>query len=99
VSELEKRHQWEVHAAYRLGWEIRVSYYERMLRSIVVMLEDAQNLMKIDDMHEVISILGRAVVQLEDAWAMIALTKAEELSRREEQCLLDGSDHDPAGIS
>jgi hypothetical protein len=36
------------------GWEVRFSYYQRMVRSIMAMLEDAQNLMKVDDMDDAI---------------------------------------------
>ena len=48
------KHQWEVHAAYRLGWEVRISYYQRLVRGIRAMLVETQNLMKVDDMDDAI---------------------------------------------
>jgi hypothetical protein len=91
VSEVIDKHRWDVHAAYRLGWEVRVSYYERLLRGIITMLEDAQNLMKVDDMSEVIRSLGRVLIELEKTWALIAIWKTEELARH--------TGNDPDGAS
>jgi hypothetical protein len=99
MSEPIDKHQWEVRAAYRLGWEVRVNYYERMVRGIMMMLEDAQNIMKVDDMSDVIRSIGKVLIELEDTWAMIALWKTEELARRTGQSLPNRSGHDPEGAS
>ena len=97
MSELIDKHQWEVHAAYRLGWEVRVSYYERLLRGIMEMVQDAQNLMKIDNMADVIHSLGRVLSELEDTVTMVTLWTTEGLSRRAGRCLPERSGHDPNG--
>jgi hypothetical protein len=31
--------QWAVHAADRKGWEVRLTYYEQLLRSVMEMLD------------------------------------------------------------
>jgi hypothetical protein len=90
------KHQWEVRAAYRLGWEVRVSCYERLLRSIIMMLEDVQNLMKVDDMPDAIRNLGRVLIELEDTLAMVNLRKTEELAGRR---LPERAGHDRNGAS
>jgi len=82
VSELIDKRQWEVHAAYRLGWEGRVTYYERLLRSIIEMLQDAQNFMPINDIPDVHCSLERVLPELEDTWSMVSLWKTAEVARR-----------------
>jgi hypothetical protein len=99
MSELIDKRQWEVHAAYRLGWEARVSYYERLLRSVMEMLQDAQNLMKIDDIPDVSRSLERVLLELEDTWTMVSLKKTEELARRAGQRLPKCSGRDQYGAS
>jgi hypothetical protein len=60
--------EWEVRAAYRIGWEVRLAYYERLLRSVMEMLEAAQSIMRADDLTEELRGVTRALVELEDAW-------------------------------
>ena len=50
--------QWAVHAAYRKGWEVRLTYYERLLRSVMEMLEAAHPIMKADDLHKKVKVCG-----------------------------------------
>jgi hypothetical protein len=95
MSELIDKHQWEIRAAYRLGWEIRAHYYERLLRNTIELLEGAQDVMKVDDMSDAIRSLGRALVELEETWAMVARWKTEQMARRTGQRLVDRSGHDP----
>jgi hypothetical protein len=95
MSELIDKRQWEVHAAYRLGWEARVTYYERLLRSIIEMLQDAQNFMPIDDIPDVSRSLERVLLELEDTWTMVSLWKTAELARRAGQRLPKRSVRDP----
>jgi hypothetical protein len=99
MSELIDKHQWEVQAAYRLGWEVRVSYYERLLRGILELLQDAQNLMKIDDMSDVTRSLGRVLSELEDTLTMVTLWKTEGVSRHAGRRLPERSGHNPNGAS
>ena len=79
--------QWAVHAAYRTGWELRLTYYERLLRSVLEMLEAAHSVMKADDLSEELRHVGRAMIELEDAWAALALKKTAALARAHEQSL------------
>ena len=77
--------QWAVHAAYRKGWEVRLTYYERLLRSIMEMLEDAQAMMKVDDLTEELRSVARAVIELEDAWGALSLKRNASLMRASER--------------
>jgi hypothetical protein len=82
MSELIDRRQGEVHAAYRLGREVRVTYYERLLHSMIEMLQDAQNFMPIDDLPDVSRSVERVLLELEDTWTMVSLWKTAALARR-----------------
>ena len=77
--------QWEVRAAYRQGWEVRLAYYERLLRSVMEMLEAAQSIMKADELTEELRGVTRALIELEDAWGALALKKSASLVRGNEQ--------------
>jgi hypothetical protein len=99
MSEPLDKHQWKVHAAHRPGWEGRVGYYERLLRGIMEMLQDAENLMKIDDTSDLIRSLERVMIELEDVWTLVSAWKTEELSRPAGQRLPARPWHDPNGAS
>jgi hypothetical protein len=99
MSELIDRRQWEVHAAYRLGREARVTYYERLLHSMIEMLQDAQNFMPIDDIPDVSRSLERVLFELEDTWTMVSLWKTAALARRAGQRWPKRSLRDPNGAS
>jgi hypothetical protein len=79
--------KWEVRAAYRIGWEVRLAYYERMLRGVMEMLEAALSPMKADDLTEEMRYVARALIELEDAWAALALKKTTSVMRGEVQSL------------
>jgi hypothetical protein len=79
--------QWAVHAAYRKGWEERLTAYERLLRSVMEMLEATHSVMKTDDLIEVPQYVGRAMIELEEARAALALKKTATLARADEQSL------------
>ena len=79
--------QWSVHAAYRKGWEVRLTCYERLLRSVMEMLEATHSVMKAEDLIEELRYVGRAMIELEDAWAALALKKSAALARAHEQSL------------
>jgi hypothetical protein len=63
------------------------------------MLQDAQNLMKIDDMTDVVRSLGSVLSDLEDTWTMVRVWKTEELSQRAGRRLAERSGHGPNGAS
>jgi hypothetical protein len=79
--------QWAVHAAYRKGWEVRLTYYERLLHSVMEMLEAAHSVMQADDLSEELRCVGRAMIDLEDAWTALALKKTAAVARADEQTL------------
>ena len=79
--------QWAVHAADRKGWEVRLTYYEGLLHSVMQMLDAAHSVMKADDLSEELRSVGRAMIELEDAWAALALKKTAALARADEQRL------------
>ena len=79
--------QWAVHAAYRKGWEVRLTYYERLLRSVMEMLDATHSVMQTDDLSEELRYVGRAMIELEEAWAALALKKSAALARAHEQSL------------
>jgi hypothetical protein len=76
--------QWKVRAAHRLGWEARLAYYERMLRSIMEMLEAARSPMEADGLTEELRSVTRAFIELEDAWGALALKQSASLVRGNE---------------
>jgi hypothetical protein len=65
----------------RAGWDIRLKYYERMLRSMLTMLEDSLRLMKADDMPDVVCRLTQVALALEDTWALVASLRTEEMDQ------------------
>jgi hypothetical protein len=69
--------------AYRKGWEVRMAYYDRLLRSVMEMIEGAVNVMKVDGLSEAVEDLGKALLAIEDAWATLALEKSSALAVRE----------------
>jgi hypothetical protein len=71
--------QWEVRLAYKKGWEERIASYDRLLRTVMEMLEDTVDIMKVDGMSEAVESLGKALLAVEDAWATLALEKASTL--------------------
>ena len=79
--------QWAGHAADRKGWEERLTAYEQLLRSVMEMLDAAHSVMQTDDLIEEPRYLGRAMIELEDAWAALALKNTAALARADEQSL------------
>src|SRR5918911_3588498 len=63
---------WEVRIAYKKGWEVRMAYYDRLLRSLMELIEGGLNIMKVDEMAEVVEHLNKALLAIEDAWATLA---------------------------
>jgi hypothetical protein len=78
-------HQWDVLAAYRKGWEERMAYYDRFLRSMKELIEGAVRIMKVDGMSEAIEDLGKALRAIEDAWATVSWEWTSMLATRENQ--------------
>jgi hypothetical protein len=55
-----QEHQWDVRAAYRKGWEERMAYYDRLLRSVMELIQGTVKIMKVDGLSEAIEDLGKA---------------------------------------
>ena len=68
--------------AYKKGWEVRMAYYDRLLRSVMEMIEGTVKIMKADGMSEAVEDLGKALLAIEDAWATLALEKSSSLVAR-----------------
>jgi hypothetical protein len=77
------KQQWEVRIAYRRGWEVRTAYYDKLLRSVMEMIEATVKIMKVDGMSEAVEDLGKALLAIEDAWATVAVEKTSALVARE----------------
>jgi hypothetical protein len=78
-------HQWDVRAAYRKGWEERMAYYDRLLRSVRELIEGTVKIMKVDGMSQAIDDLGKALLAIEDAWAAVSWEWTSALVAREER--------------
>jgi hypothetical protein len=77
------KQQWEVSLAYRKGWEVRMAYYDRLLHSVIEMIEATMKIMKVDGMSDAVEDLGKALLAIEDAWDTLALEKSSSLVARE----------------
>ena len=77
--------QWEVRIAYKKGWEVRMAYYDRLLLSMMGLLESVMKILKVDGMSEAVEDLGKALLAIEDAWATLALEKSSALDARERE--------------
>jgi hypothetical protein len=71
--------------AYKKGWEVRMAYYDRLLRSVMEVLEGTVKIMKVDGMSEAVEDLGKALLAIEDAWAKVAVEKTSALVARERE--------------
>jgi hypothetical protein len=73
---------------YKNGWDVRMANYDRLLRSVMEMIEAIVKIVKVDGMSEVAEDLGKALLAIEDAWAKLAVSA---LSDRE-------GEREPGGI-
>jgi hypothetical protein len=69
--------------AYKKGCEVRMAYYDRLLRSVMEMIEATVKMMKVDGMSEAVEDLGKALLAIEDAWTTVAAEKSSVLVARE----------------
>jgi hypothetical protein len=79
-----QEHQWDVRAAYRKGWEERMAYYDRLLRSMMELTQSAVMIMKVDGLSEAIEELRKALLAIENAWATVSLEWTSMLAAREQ---------------
>jgi hypothetical protein len=85
-------HHWDVRAAYRKGWEERMAYYDRLLSSMMELIQGTVRIMKVDGLSEAIERLGKAALEIEDAWATVSLEWSASLAARERQTETEGDD-------
>ena len=83
-------HQWDIRAAYRKGWEVRMAYYDRLLRSMMELIEGAVKIMKVDGLSEAVEELGKALLTIENAWATVSLEWTSSLAARKNQMETEG---------
>ena len=76
--------QWDVRAAYRKGWEERIAYYDRLLRSMMELIQDTVRVMKVDGLSEAVEELGKALLAIENAWARVSWEWTSMLAAREQ---------------
>ena len=76
--------QWEVRIAYKEGWEVRMTCYDRILRTVMDLIEDTVKIMKVDGMSEAVEDLGKALLAIEDAWATLSRELTSSLVASEE---------------
>ena len=84
-------HQWDVRAAYRKGWEERMAYYDKLLRSMMELIRGTVRIMKVDGMSEAIEELGKALLAIEDAWATVSLEWTSSLAAKDNQMETEGN--------
>ena len=83
-------HQWHVRAAYRKGWEVRMAYYDRLLRSMIELIEGAVRIMKVDGLSGATEDLRKALLIIENAWATVSLECTSALAPRENKMETEG---------
>jgi hypothetical protein len=52
-------------------WDAHMAYYDRALRSLLELIQGTASLMKGDGLTEVVVSLGKAALDVEDAWAVL----------------------------
>jgi hypothetical protein len=83
-------HQWDVRAAYRKGWEERMAYYDRLLHTMMELIEGAVRIMKVDGLSEATEDLRKAFLAIENAWATVSWEWTAALAARENQTETEG---------
>jgi hypothetical protein len=59
--------------------EAHMAYYDRALRSMIELIEGTLSLMKVDGLTEVVGRLGKASLEIEDAWAELVREHASSI--------------------
>ena len=65
---------------YEKALEVRMAYYDRLLHSVMEMIEGTVKIMKADGMSKSAEDLRTALRAIEDAWATLAVEKASALA-------------------
>jgi hypothetical protein len=66
--------------AYKKGWEARMAYYDRLLRSVMELLDSTVKIMTVDGMSEASEDLRKALLATEDAWATVSWQRTSPLA-------------------
>jgi hypothetical protein len=90
VHDPVQEQQWDIRAAYRKGWEVRVDYYDMLLHSEMDLIKGAVKIMKVDGLSEAVEELGKALLIIENAWATISLEWTSALAARDNQMETEG---------
>jgi hypothetical protein len=65
-------------------WEAHMAYYDRALRSLMELIAGTVSLMKGDGLTEVVVPLGKASLEIEEAWAALVREHASSIVANKE---------------
>jgi hypothetical protein len=74
--------------------EAHMAYYDRALRSLMELIEGTLSLMKGDGLTEAVVRLGKASLEIEDAWAALVREHASSIVANKEHGEPRGTDGD-----
>lgn len=77
---------------YKQGWAARMPCYDRLLRSVMDMIEVVAHIMKADGMSEPVEDLGKALVAIESAWTKVTDLALASPEGEREQRGIEGPD-------
>jgi hypothetical protein len=74
--------------------EAHMAYYDRALRSLMELMEGTVSLMKVDGLTEVVVRLGKASLEIEEAWAALVREHASLIVANKEHGEARGTEGD-----
>jgi hypothetical protein len=66
-------------------WEARLAYYDRTLLHYIEWIQGTLSSMKVDGFSEAVEHLATALLEIEDAWSIVALENSSCIIARENQ--------------
>jgi hypothetical protein len=67
-----------------------MAYYDRLLHSVMELIEGAVRVMKVDGLSGATEDLGKALLMIEDAWTTVSLEWTSALAARENKKETEG---------
>ena len=67
-----------------------MAYYDRLLRSMMEVIQGTVRIMKVDGLSEAIEQLRKAALEIENAWATVSLEWTSALAARENRIETEG---------
>jgi hypothetical protein len=65
-------------------WDVRMAHYDRLLHSMMELIQGTVKIMRLDGLSETIEELRKAFLAIEDAWATVSLEWTSSLVTSEE---------------